>query len=298
MSADTPTLDQGPRAENPAGLAAPTGKDGTGRGARTHRVPRWLRPLIPLAALLAVWWFLTDVVLQIPRIYPTPQLVVTELVRILSGESPLGSTYAHAGATLGRLLIAFVAAFVIGTVLGVIAGRVKSFFDFANSLVWIGLAVPSVVWVFVFLVVFGISDVVPVVALIVLLTTPVFLGSAEGAKAIDPELLGMAASFRADWKSRLKDLYLPAILPFMLANGRVAFALGIKIVIIAEVIGLPNGIGLLVKYWNDQLYMAPVVAWGVLLIALGFAADRWLFGFFEKRSLRRTGAQVVVVRGE
>lgn len=293
MSADVPTLDQGPRAE----LADPA-TDSPGRGAREHRVPRWLRPVIPIAVLVAVWWFLTDVVLQNPRIYPTPQLVVAELVRILSGESPLGSTYAHAGATLGRLLVAFTAAFVIGTVLGIIAGRVKSFFDFANSLVWIGLAVPSVVWVFVFLVVFGISDVVPVVALIVLLTTPVFLGSAEGAKAIDPELLGMAASFRADWKSRLKDLYLPAILPFMLANGRVAFALGIKIVIIAEVIGLPNGIGLLVKYWKDQLHMAPVVAWGVLLIALGFAADRWLFGYFEKRSQRRTGAHVVVARAE
>ena len=141
-----------------------------------------------------------------------------ELGRILSGESPLGSTYAHAGATLARLLVAFLAAFVIGTVLGIVAGRVKSLFDFSNSLVWIGLAVPSVVWVFVFLVVFGIGDVVPVVALVVMLTTPVFLGSAEGAKAIDRELLEMAASI-IDWRSRLRSR-LPAILPFMLANGR------------------------------------------------------------------------------
>ncbi|HLU52577.1 MAG TPA: ABC transporter permease subunit [Acidimicrobiia bacterium] len=294
MPADAPTLDQKPNADGGMTPAS----EGSGHGAREHRVPRWLRPWIPMGVLVVVWWVVTDLVLQKPRIYPTPQLVAGELGRILSGESPLGSTYAHAGATLARLLVAFLAAFVIGTVLGIVAGRVKSLFDFSNSLVWIGLAVPSVVWVFVFLVVFGIGDVVPVVALVVMLTTPVFLGSAEGAKAIDRELLEMAASYRADWRSRLRDLYLPAILPFMLANGRVAFALGIKVVIIAEVVGLPNGIGLLVKYWKDQLYMAPVVAWGVLLIVMGFVVDRWLFGYFEKRSLRRTGARVSVVSAE
>lgn len=252
-------------------------------------MPRWLRPVIPLAALVVLWWFVTDVVLHNPRVYPPPQLVASEMWKIILGESPMGSSYFHAGATFGRLLVAFVAAFVIGTVLGIVAGRIRSLYDFTNSFVWIGLAVPSVVWVFVFLVVFGISDVVPVVALVVLLTTPVFIGSAEGARAIDAELIQMAASYRAGPWSTFKDLYLPAILPFMLANGRVAFALGIKVVIIAEVVGLPSGIGLVVKYWNDQLFLAPVVAWGLILAALGFAADRWLFGTFERRARRHSG---------
>jgi ABC-type nitrate/sulfonate/bicarbonate transport system permease component len=75
----------------------------------------------------------------------------------------------------------------------------------------------------------------------------------------------------------------------MLANGRVAFALGIKVVIIAEVVGLPSGIGLVVKYWNDQLFLAPVIAWGLILAGLGFAADRWLFGTFERRARRHSG---------
>jgi NitT/TauT family transport system permease protein len=272
--------------ESPTLAVDPAPTDATGR---RQRVPRWLRPVIPLAALVVLWWFVTDVVLHNPRVYPPPQLVASEMWKIVLGESPMGSSYFHAGATLGRLLVAFVAAFVIGTVLGIIAGRVRSLYDFTNSFVWIGLAVPSVVWVFVFLVVFGISDVVPIVALVVLLTTPVFIGSAEGARAIDTELIQMAASYRAGPWSTFKDLYLPAILPFMLANGRVAFALGIKVVIIAEVVGLPSGIGLVVKYWNDQLFLAPVIAWGLILAGLGFAADRWLFGTFERRARRHSG---------
>lgn len=258
-------------------------------GARPRSGPlpaSFRRSATLVLALIAVWWVLTEYVLQKPRIYPTPRRVAEELARIVSGEGPIGSTYAHAGATLVRLLIAVGVAFVLGTLLGALAGRVKWVFDFSNSLVWIALAVPSVVWVFVFLVVFGITDLVPVVALVVLLTAPVFIGTAEGVKSVDNELIVMARSYRASRWTRLTELYLPSIVPFMLANARIAVALGIKIVIIAEVVGLPNGIGLLVKYWTDKLYMAPVVAWGIILIGVGLLFDRFVFGYFERRVAR------------
>lgn len=250
-------------------------------------LPAWSKSILLILLTVVIWWFITTVVLDKPRIYPTPQLVIQEMWSIIKGEGPMGSSYRHATATLYRLLIAFAGAFVIGTGLGILAGRIRPLFHFLNIFSWIGLAVPSVVWVFVFLVVFGINNVVPVVALMVMLTTPTFIGSAEGARALDPELITMAKSYRAGWWSRLVDIYIPGIVPFLMSNGRVAFALGVKVVIIAEVVGLPDGVGLLVKYWKDQLFLAPVIAWGLLLAALGFIADRWLFGYFERKAERR-----------
>lgn len=252
------------------------------------------RYVLPLVALVAVWWVLTDGVLQNPRIYPSPPDVWSELVRIASGDGPFGSTYSHAGATLGRVLVAFSLAYVIGTVAGVIAGRVKSVFDFSTSLVWIAFAVPSVVWVFIFLLVFGISDVVPVLALVVLLSAPVFIGTAEATKAISPELIVMAQSYRVTRWRQFVELFLPSILPYLLANARVCFALGVKIVIVAEVIGLDSGVGLLVRYWSDRLYMAPVVAWAIIMILLGVVADKLVFGLIERRARRWTDASFAV----
>lgn len=262
-------------------------------GGRTERLPTWVRrfllPAAPLILLLIVWWVSTDLVLQRERIYPTPLNVVDELIRIGSNDGPIGSPYTHAAATFARLAVAWTTAFVTATLLGVLAGRFRWIFDFCNSFVWIAMVVPSVVWVFVFLIVFGISNIVPVTALLVLLGAPVFIGTAEGVRATSPELIEMANSYKATRRQRLFDLYLPSIVPYMAANARVSFALGIKVVIIAEVVGLPDGIGLLVRYWSDTLFMGPVVAWGLILIAVGLIADRLLFAPLERWGRRGSG---------
>ncbi|MBR9839210.1 MAG: ABC transporter permease subunit [Rhodobacteraceae bacterium] len=237
----------------------------------------------PVVVGIGLWWVITTFVLVQPRLFPPPQDVLAELLRILSNDGPLGPTYAHAGATLMRLLTAWAIAFVIGTLLGVLAGRKRLVFDFMANPVWIAMSVPSVVWVFILLVLFGIENIVPVSALVLLLSAPVFLGTAEGVRAISKDLLEMCDSYHVRGWQRLTEFYLPSIASYMVANARVSFAYGIRIVLIAEVIGLPNGVGILVAYWSDTLFMAPIVAWGILLTAVGMAVDLLVFGPLQRR---------------
>ncbi|MBU2961824.1 ABC transporter permease subunit [Citreicella sp. C3M06] len=237
----------------------------------------------PVAVGIGLWWAITTFVLVQPRLFPPPQNVLGELARILSNDGPLGSTYAHAGATLSRLLVAWAISFVVGTLLGVLAGRKRLVLDFMANPVWIAMSVPSVVWVFILLVLFGIDNIVPVSALVLLLSAPVFLGTAEGVRAISKDLLEMCDSYHVRGWQRLTDFYLPAIASYMVANARVSFAYGIRIVLIAEVIGLPNGVGILVAYWSDTLFMAPIIAWGILLTAVGMAVDLLIFGPLQRR---------------
>lgn len=256
-----------------------------------RRLWRLCVPAAPVVGLVVVWWSLTATdALQPDRIYPSPGEVWTELVRITSGDSPLGSTYTHAGATFVRLGTAFAIAFVAGTLLGVLAGRVKFAFDFLNNLVWIGMAVPSIVWVFIFVIAVGITNAVPIAALVVLLAPPILIAVAEGTKSIPGDIIAMADSFKVGRRQRLLDLYIPSVVPYMASSARVSFALGIKIVIIAEVIGLPDGIGLLLKFWFDALYLAPIVAWGIILILVGVLADQLVFSRLERWAKRSGGS--------
>lgn len=271
-------------AAKPVGGAVPP-RSAADRNRRKGTV-RLLRSTTAVIAAIAVWWLVAGVWLDNARLYPTPLGVWEALLDIASGETPLGSTWTHLGATLERAVLAFVIAYVLGTVLGVIAGRKPAFFDFMTPAVWIAFSVPSVVWVFLFLIVFGISNLVPVMALVVLLSAPVFLGAAEGTKAANKDLIAMADAYHVRGWRRLVSVYLPSIVPFLLANARVSFALAIRIVIIAEVVGLQDGVGLLVRYWADRLYMAPVVAWGLVLAMVGLFVDRFIIGYFERRTRR------------
>ncbi|WMS41429.1 ABC transporter permease subunit [Acuticoccus sp. MNP-M23] len=244
----------------------------------------------PVALFIGIWWFVTNFVLVQARLYPPPLAVAEEIVRIFSNEGPLGEPYTHAAATFFRLILSWGIAFVIGTLLGVLAGRKRLVFDFFANPVWIAMAVPSVVWVFIFLVLFGIDNIVPISALVLLLSAPVFLGTAEGVRAVPSDLIEMCDSYKIGPWQRLTHFFLPCIAPYMVANARVSFALGIRIVLIAEVIGLPNGIGILVAYWSDTLYMAPIVAWGIILMAAGMAIDHLVFGPLQRRIRRESVA--------
>ncbi len=248
----------------------------------------------PILIVILGWWLLTTT-LDRPRIFPSPAVIWSELVLILAGSSELGNSYGHIAATMYRLSVAFASALVIGTLLGVVAGRVRAVFSLLENVVWICMAVPSIVWVFIFAVTFGLSDVVPIAAVAALLTPGVIINVAEGSKSIPSDILQMSASYKAGRWQRLIDVYLPFLVPYVASSARVAFALGIKLIVVAEVVGIPNGVGFEVKYWYDQLVMAPMIAWGIVMITIGFIVDHGLFGTIERRVGRWKGSSQATV---
>lgn len=244
----------------------------------------------PIAGLVALYWLLT-IMMDRQRIFPAPDLVWGELLVILSDGSQLGSTYSHITATLYRLGMAFAVALVLGTFLGVLAGRVKGVFSLLENVIWICMATPSIVWVFIFAVTFGLTDFVPITAVAALLTPGVIINVAEGSKSVPSDVLEMAQSYKATRWQLLRDIYLPFLLPYVAASARVAFALGIKLIVVAEVVGIPNGVGFEIQYWYDQLFMAPMIAWGIVMIVIGFIVDRGVFGTIESRVGRWKSAE-------
>jgi NitT/TauT family transport system permease protein len=250
---------------------------------------RWLVPILPVLALVGVWWFLADIVVQRPRVVAPPQDVAYELYLLAIGESPLGSSYEHFLATAYRLGVAFGLSFIVGSLLGVLAGRSKFIFDLIDNIVWIFMTVPTIIWVFIFAVALGIGDTVPILAISVLLTSLVLITVAEGAKTIPTELLEMADAYNIRGLRRLREIHLPYLMSYLVGAARVSLATGVQIVIVAEVIGLSAGIGYLVGYWRESVQMAPITAWGVVLITLGLLADNLVFVPLERRVNRWRG---------
>lgn len=244
--------------------------------------------LAPIVLLVIVWW-IAALMLGRPRVYPTPDLVLGQLFEIAAGNGELGSAYLHIAATLARLFAAFVLSLVVGTMVGIVAGRVRTIFSLVENMVWIFMAVPSIVWVFIFAVAFGISNFVPVAAVAALLTPMVLVNVAEGAKSVPAELVEMSSSYKVTRWQRLTSVYLPYLVPYIVSSARTAFGLGVKLVVVAEVVGLATGVGYEIQYWYDRLFMAPIVAWGIVMILVGLVVDYGVFGPLERRVSRWKG---------
>lgn len=252
------------------------------------RLRRALMGVGPVLVAIGIWWIVTAI-LDRPRVYPTPADVFEALAVILSGEGEVGSTWVHIGATLFRLGVAFVVSLVVGTAIGILAGRVKLVFSVIENVLWVFLAVPSIVWVFLFAVAFGISNVVPIAAMTALLTPMTIVNVAEGAKSVPNELVEMSRSYKVGTRQRTLELYLPYLVPYITSSARTTFALGLKLVVVTEVVGLATGVGYEVKYWYTRLFMGPIVAWGVVMIVIGLVVDRLVFGPIERRVGRWKG---------
>ena len=248
---------------------------------------RWLyrlSPLLLVLLLIVIWWVATEFFLTRQRIYPGPFDVLAYLDRVvIRGDTGHGPALANVVATLFRLTVAWTGSMIIGTLLGIVAGRSRFAFDFFENLVWIFMATPSIVWVFIFVVAIGLSDLVPIFAISALLIPQILIIVAEGTKSVPKPLLELADSYRAGRAQRLRDLYLPYLTPYLLSSGRNTFALATKLIIVAEIVGLSQGIGYVVKYWRDQTFFAPVLAWGLSLTVFGILVDYFIFGRMQRR---------------
>lgn len=258
----------------------------TGLRVQSKSLGDFLRALPLLIALVVAWYISTKVLFSQARLFPAPDDVWHSVVDILAGDGATQSTYAAIFATLKRLMAAFVISFFIGCALGVVAGRIPLFFEFISTPMWVGMAVPSIIWVFVLVVILGTGDSVPILALCLLLIPNVAVPVAEGSKAMSKQLSEMATAYHAERSQTLRDVYIPQLVPYFASAARVAFSLGVKVVVIAEVVGIEHGIGYELNYWFTAIQMAPVAAWGILLMAFGITVDKLLFSPLERRARR------------
>ena len=266
----------------------------------TRGKSKLLLQLSPILLFIAAWWIFA-LIMDLPRLYPTPLLVGEKFVGIIIGETALGSSsYAHIGITFYRFFIAFVLSFVIGATIGLLIGRNKVLFDLFDNVGWIFFSVPAILWAFILVVALGITDLVPIGVLMALLVPKVAILVAEGAKDTPADIMEMANSFKANTWQKVKDVFLPHLVPYLLASARISFSIGVKVVIVAEVVGLSTGIGFMIKYWNDKVFVAQIIAWGVTLVILAIIAEYAIFGQLERKvaKWRTVGIQTVQERGE
>ena len=243
------------------------------------RVAIGLAPIIILLALYELLAISKDRV----RVFPPLGNIWAALIDIAGGKGELGNAYDQILVTSGRLLAAFGGAAFFGTFIGIAAGRNKLLFSFVENLVWVFMAVPSVVWVFLFVVGLGLNPMVPIGAVGILLLPQFVVLIAEGAKSVPEDLVEMARSYKVTTIDRLTGLFIPFLVPYIIASARVGFATAVKVMLIAEVIGHPSGIGFEVKYWYGRLFLGPVIAWGITMIIMGLLVDKLIFDRIEKR---------------
>ncbi|MEG1627972.1 ABC transporter permease [Pseudomonas sp.] len=254
-------------------LPAPATR-GRGLGsAYWTRLQAWYLPL----GLAALWWLASRNLWMSEQILPAPSLLWQSAQELAHGE-----LWAHLAISLQRLLIGLLAGVSCGALLGAWLGFSRR----AERLVlptFNALAqIPTLAWVPLFMVLFGIGELLKLVVLVKAIIVPVTLHTLVGVRDAQPRLREAAAVLKLPRRLLITRLILPAALPAFLAGVRLALATGWSSLLAVELLASSEGIGYLMV-WARQLFMLDIVFVCIAVIGLiGFGMDRGL-GWLDRR---------------
>lgn len=189
----------------------------------------------------------------------------------------------HLWATIRHVVSGFLVTVALGTLFGVALGWwdfwEKAFQDYLT----IFLVMPSVFAAIFAAMWFGIGDMAPIVASVIIAFPFLAVNVYEGTKNIDNDLISMGRAFDMSRKRMIRRVIVPSILPAWFAGIRYALALSWKISNLAEFIAAGEGIGFMIRYEMKILDLSGTLAWIVFFVGFLLFMEYVVFAQLEKR---------------
>ena len=236
-----------------------------------------------LPLLLALGWEVAvDAGLASGRLLPPPSRIAAALLDLAAS----GDLWLHVLATLTRVALGF----LFGALAGIVAGALVATLPTLRWLVDPSLqalrAVPSLAWVPLFILWFGILETPKITLIAVGVFFPVYVGVAGAIASVDRKLVEVGRIFRLSRLALVRRILLPAVLPATFVALRTGLGLGFLFVVAAELMGASEGLGYLLvdgqQFSKPDQILAAIIAFAVVgkladavLVALTAPLVRW-----------------------
>jgi sulfonate transport system permease protein len=226
--------------------------------------------LLPLG--LAVFWELAvRFGISNGRLVPPPSVIFTTFSDLWQ----TGELQDHALATLWRVAAGFAFGVAAGTILGALAGYSALLHRLVDPTLQALRAIPSLAWVPLFILWFGIFEASKVILIAVGVFFPVYLGVMGAVISVDRKIVEVGRVFRLAPLGMIRRILLPAVLPAYVIALRTGLGLGWMFVVAAEFLGASQGLGFLLVDGQQLGKPAQIVAAIVAFAILGQLTD-WL----------------------
>lgn len=258
------TQDRRPSSTGPeTGVPTPN-RAGVRIGERLRRFASavW-RPLILLALLGVVWWFITAREMVERYLVPTPGSVV----EVLWDERSM--FWEHSYVTFYETVIGFIIAAAVGVLAAVLIVYSETAERTLYPIILFAQVIPKIAIAPILVVWFG-TGLSPKIILAVLIAFfPVVISGVAGLRATDPELLDLSATMGASRLNVFVKVRFPGALPQLMSGLKVAVTLAVVGAVVGEFVGASEGLGYVLLQASGNLNSALLFADLILMSAIG-----------------------------
>jgi ABC-type nitrate/sulfonate/bicarbonate transport system permease component len=258
------------------------GKDAVAAAAiRMVTRPRFWRPLISLAVVLASWELIGRYVLT-NKLFFVP---LSDVVRATIDLAAKGELQHHFAASFTAIFYGMLLAVVFGVAFGVLIGASRLVADYTEVYLNALYATPLVAVAPLLILWLGIGIASKVAVVFLISVFPIVISTASGVRNVDAQYLEVARAFGAREPQIVAKVMIPAALPFVLTGIRLAIGRAIVGVVVGELFGANAGLGFLI-FTSGQTFDVPTLFSAVLCLAFAGVLLTWLVQRLEMRLAR------------
>jgi len=244
-----------------------------------------LRRLGFLALVVTLWAVVANLKIWDATLFPGPLAVWETLSKLAQNGTLLEST----AVSLRRVLAGYAVSMVVGVPIGILLARSKFAEETIGSLVVGAQALPSICWLPLALLWFGLSDrailFVVVMGSLVTVTTTV----QDGVKNLPPAYVRAARTMGCRGTNLTLRVLLPASLPAVLTGAKLGWSYAWRALMAGELLFVSLGLGHLLMMGRELSDMSQVLSVMGVIVAIGLLTVGLIFGALERRVRERWG---------
>jgi NitT/TauT family transport system permease protein len=191
--------------------------------------------------------------------------------------------------SMSRLIVGLAIAISGGIVLGIFMARVEVVNQTIGSLV-LGLqSIPSIAWVPLAILWFGLNDGGIIFVIAIGAIFAVTINTYTSVKNIDPNYIAAARNMGAKGSQLIIHVLIPAAFPYMISGFRQGWAFAWRGLIGAELLFSFLGLGFLLNVGRQLTDVSQVIAIMIVIMGIGILVDGFVYKRLENKVMSKWG---------
>lgn len=237
--------------------------------------------LISIGGFVLVWSLLTAYT-SVGKTTPGPVEVIKFITENTNKNIGEYTIIGHVLISVKRVLVGF----SVGSILGIVTGIMMGISPSARAIIApyfeMFRQIPPIAWIPMAILWFGIGELPKYFIIFIGTFVNVTLNAFEGAKNVDPTLIGAARLLGSNDRDLFTHIIVPSSIPYIFNGMQVGFSVSWMGVLAAEMVSSYAGIGWLIIRGSDTGNMAQVIG-GMVCIALTGLFMSAIMRYFEGR---------------
>lgn len=226
-----------------------------------------LLSIATVAGLLLLWTVATEARWIAPLFLPGPHAILVALQQAWDGGFDGNTLPVQAGASLMRVLSAFILAAAAGIPAGLAMGVSRRARAMLDPVIEFYRPLPPLAYLPLMVIWFGIGETSKIMLIFLACFAPVALATRSGVLSASRDQVNAALSMGATRWQVLRHVVLPAATPEILVGLRIGMGVGWTTLVAAEMVAANAGLGQMVLNASNFL-RTDVVIMGILVIGL------------------------------